>query len=150
MNYTIKKIRNLLDKFDFMCKNCSLCCRIDPGAVFLTEDDIKNMYTYLSLSKKQFLSQYCREILRNGKIIFSLKEKSNYDCVFWNKNCLIYKVRPLQCKTYPFWPSIVKSKTTWKEESKKCKGMNKKGNLTTEEKLSLYIQEKEAIYGEKT
>ena len=40
-------------------------------------------------------------------------------CIFLNPigQCSIYDVRPLQCSTYPFWPSIVSSRDAWDEES---------------------------------
>ena len=31
--------------------------------------------------------------------------------------CSIYDVRPVQCSTYPFWPSLLKNKEVWEEES---------------------------------
>ena len=40
-------------------------------------------------------------------------------CTFLNPigQCSIYDVRPIQCRTYPFWPSILKNKQTWEEEA---------------------------------
>ena len=32
-------------------------------------------------------------------------------------NISIYDVRPVQCSTYPFWPSLLKNKQSWEEES---------------------------------
>ena len=30
--------------------------------------------------------------------------------------CSIYDVRPVQCSTYPFWPSLLASKEDWEDE----------------------------------
>jgi len=48
-----------------------------------------------------------------------LKRKDDGACTFLNPigQCSIYDVRPIQCRTYPFWPSIVKNKQTWEEEA---------------------------------
>lgn len=52
-------------------------------------------------------------------------EKKNYDCVLWGENgCLAYEARPVQCSTYPFWPWILESRSSWEEEGKSCKGIN--------------------------
>jgi len=47
-----------------------------------------------------------------------LKRKDD-GCIFLNPigQCSIYDVRPIQCRTYPFWPSILKNKQTWEEEA---------------------------------
>ena len=45
---------------------------------------------------------------------------------FPNKKCIIYPVRPFQCKSYPFWPSCTESKESWKEVKKYCLGTNAK------------------------
>ena len=56
----------------------------------------------------------------------SLKEKDNYDCIFLGENgCSIYEGRPLQCRTYPFWPSIVESRENWESEKRSCPGIGK-------------------------
>ena len=60
----------------------------------------------------------------------SLTEMANGDCVFLQKNangkhlCSIYSVRPLQCRTWPFWSNNLKSTNAWAEASLKCPGMN--------------------------
>ena len=48
-----------------------------------------------------------------------LKRKDDGACTFLNPigQCSIYDVRPIQCRTYPFWPSILKNKQTWEEEA---------------------------------
>ena len=47
-----------------------------------------------------------------------LKRKDDA-CIFLNPigQCSIYDVRPIQCRTYPFWPSILKNKQTWEDEA---------------------------------
>jgi len=145
---TESKICSFLENIDFKCQCCSDCCRHDPGAVFLTEDDIKKLSTYLKISKNDLLAKYCRGLEMGERTLTSLKERSNYDCVFWNSTCLVYEARPLQCRTYPFWPFLVEDEKRWKEESNRCKGINIKGDLTTEEKFKMYKQEKKAEYFE--
>jgi hypothetical protein len=91
----------------------------------------------------EFLETYCRWVpAGNGKSQLSLKEKHNYDCVFWGSGgesrsnrteaagskhgggCMVYEARPLQCRTFPFWASIMNSKATWKMAALDCPGMD--------------------------
>ena len=143
-----KKLYSFLAKIDFNCQKCSVCCRIDPGAVFLTKHDVDKISKNLCLNINEFLKEYCRGIDKGFKTMVSLKEKLNYDCIFWDNGCTIYTFRPLQCRTYPFWPFIVESKERWEKEATRCKGINKKGSLSIEEKFNLYKKEKEAVYME--
>ena len=78
----------------------------------------------------------------------SLIEKINYDCVFWDNGCTVYQARPVQCITYPFWPVIIESELRWNKESNNCPGINKKGNLTVNDKINFLILEKNAKYME--
>lgn len=39
--------------------------------------------------------------------------------------CSIHPVKPTQCRTYPFWPSIVASRAMWKIEATFCPGIGK-------------------------
>lgn len=40
-------------------------------------------------------------------------------CIFLDPvgKCGIYDVRPVQCSTYPFWPSLLNRKEEWEEEA---------------------------------
>ena len=43
-------------------------------------------------------------------------------CVFLDQEtnyCRIYEARPVQCRTYPFWPSILKSQEAWNAECRR-------------------------------
>lgn len=108
----------------FSCTQCHKCCRHDPGYVFLSEDDVTAILAYLKMALEEFVFEYCKKAIVGGFTRVSLREKSNNDCIFWNEGCQIYKVRPLQCRLYPFWPSILDSEDAWNKESKVCFGIN--------------------------
>jgi Fe-S-cluster containining protein len=38
--------------------------------------------------------------------------------------CGIYSVRPLQCRTWPFWDSNLSDPAVWNHSAKRCHGMN--------------------------
>lgn len=119
----------------FECQGCSYCCAGEPGYVFLTEANVNEISAYLNVSKEDFIKFYTRPVVRDGKLTLSLKEKENYRCVFLSgKGCKIYPVRPLQCSTYPFWPSVMKDEKSWIEESSYCPGFGK-GEVHSKEEI---------------
>jgi len=113
------------DGLKFSCKRCSACCRHEAGFVFLSETDINNLTSALSMSKNEVIKVYCRWVDDwKGDEVLSLKEKSNKDCILWDEGCKVYKKRPLQCVTFPFWESIISSKGAWEIAATGCPGIN--------------------------
>lgn len=56
----------------------------------------------------------------------SLTEHANGDCTFFDpqtRRCNIYPVRPVQCRTWPFWTSNLESPDTWKALHPECPGV---------------------------
>lgn len=110
----------------FECQGCNYCCSCEPGYVFLSDDDLKTLCNHFSMDEETFIKTYCRKVHLGFGYRISLLEKENYDCIFLTeKGCSCYESRPLQCRTYPFWPSIVKDKESWEAEAKSCPGINK-------------------------
>jgi Fe-S-cluster containining protein len=73
-----------------------------------------------------FVETYCRWAPAGGGLErLSLKEKSNFDCIFWKDGCTVYAARPLQCRTFPFWPSILVSAAAWEVAKSGCPGMGR-------------------------
>lgn len=84
--------------------------------------------------------KYCRWVsYYNGKTALCLQEKSNYDCILWDGQCLAYEAKPIQCTTYPFWPYIMKSENSWQEESKDCPGINT-GSLRSADEIQSCLE----------
>lgn len=113
----------------FTCARCSACCRGEPGYVFLTKADLKRLLRRLGLDFKRFFHDYCTLVDAGNGMALSLREvtrnKSSNDCVLWGeKGCSVYEDRPVQCSTYPFWPSIMGSRASWKREASACPGID--------------------------
>ncbi len=118
----------------FSCQQCSHCCRHEPGYVYLSGKDLTKLCHWFNLDSKVFISKYCRFVpYYDGSEVLCLQEKRNYDCIFWNNGCTVYESRPVQCRTYPFWNSIIKNRETWDEESAHCPGINKGRSFSTAE-----------------
>mmetsp|Transcript_29994 Transcript_29994/g.62141 ORF Transcript_29994/g.62141 Transcript_29994/m.62141 type:complete len:308 (-) Transcript_29994:50-973(-) len=120
---------------DFSCTGCGKCCRVD-GDVWLSPEEIPQIMQVLedncdskddSLSLKKFREKYVKaEIFaqtNNGSEVEALTsetwmclKREEGACVFLDPSsnkCGIYDVRPVQCRTYPFWPSLLESPEDW-------------------------------------
>lgn len=107
----------------FKCTGCGKCCTGSPGYVWLTDEDITRLAKHLKLTEKEFIKRYTRTVNRRISLV---EMKKTYDCVFLKngRECSVYKARPSQCRTYPYWINNVASKEQWERESSRCEGIN--------------------------
>jgi Fe-S-cluster containining protein len=107
----------------FACTQCGNCCTGGPGTVRVSDVEIGALADRFGLSDSEFRSRYTRT-LRGGDV--SLKEKPDFDCIFFDRTvgCTVYEDRPRQCRTWPFWGSVVFSSEAWDESAEACPGMN--------------------------
>jgi len=130
------------DGLQFECTRCSYCCRHEPGYVFLSENDLDAMVKDLKISEKEFVEKYCTKVDIGFFNRLSLIEKENHDWIFWSeKGCAVYKSRPLQCRSYPFWTQVVESKEAWVEESRSCPGIGK-GKVHSKENIDEWLDKR--------
>lgn len=108
------------DGLPFRCTRCGNCCTGEPGFVWVTEDDLAAIAAYRHEDLDEVRALYTRAA-RRGR---TLREKGNGDCVFFSRDegCLIYPVRPPQCRTWPFWKSNVETPEAWRETCRVCPG----------------------------
>ncbi len=104
----------------FECARCGDCCRGEPGFVWVRPSDVTRIAKFLELDRKDFSRRYVRTVGSRH----SLEEKPGGDCIFWEDTCLIYPVRPPQCRSFPFWRDNIESPDDWKYVSTRCRGVN--------------------------
>lgn len=111
---------NVQIPIQFKCRiDCSNCCK-SGGVVLINEDDIPKISKYLQLSTDDFLKRYTKT---NGNKIYLIDRDIN-DCIFLDGHkCKIYSVRPIQCRTFPFWPQNLKSEKRWNMVMEECPGI---------------------------
>lgn len=108
----------------FSCTQCSHCCRHESGYVFLSPSDLSAISGFLRISDDECIEKYCRWVPFGFIEHLSLREHHNRDCVFWQDGgCTVYDARPAQCRTYPFWSTIVETEVDWMRESRECPGI---------------------------
>ena len=130
---------------NFTCSQCGNCCTGGPGYVWISREEIVRLAEFLKITPQETVEKYCRKEGGRFSLTEFRNEAGNYDCVFLKeekvrvpapggaagetvvqtrRRCTVYEVRPLQCRTWPFWPENLWSKKTWDHAAKRCHGMN--------------------------
>ncbi len=117
------------DGLKFSCTQCGNCCTGPPGYVWFTQEEAKAIATYLGITPATLRRRYAHRI--DGQ--WSLNEHRTdhgYDCVFLDRSeagkakCGIYPVRPVQCRTWPFWPENTDKPSDWHRAARTCPGID--------------------------
>lgn len=108
------------DGLQFTCTQCGKCCTGEPGFVWVTDEEVAALAKVRGEPVRDFLAVYTR--MARGRR--TLREKANGDCVFYEagKGCTVYKVRPAQCRTWPFWESNIETPEDWQRTTEICPG----------------------------
>lgn len=106
--------------FNFKCKECGQCCFVD-GYVALSAAEEKNIASYIGISINRFRKDFTERIPGVKKRVLLLYDDG---CAFlFNKKCVVYPVRPLQCKKFPYWKDIAAGGKALEKASAYCKGI---------------------------
>jgi len=109
----------------FKCQGSSNCCvsHGKNGFVYLNNNDAKKIAKFMNEDITDFINKYCdrtdgylhlKEIYKNG------------DCRFLkNKRCSIYRYRPTQCRSWPFWKENMNAKEWNNNIVNFCPGIGK-------------------------
>jgi len=126
-------------KLRFSCTRCGRCCMTGGDYfVFLTKQEAGRIRNYLKLSRRWFRQRYLQR-LESGELVAAVREDDC--CVFLDADgqCRVYAVRPVQCRTYPFWPEVAGSALAWQREARRCEGINR-GAVVPLDKIRLAIK----------
>lgn len=119
------------DGLRFECTQCGNCCSGPPGYVWVTKKEIGRIAEFLGRPD----GTLDREHLRRVGLRTSLTEKPGGDCVFLVRKggkteCSIHPVRPLQCRTWPYWTQNLRTVDDWNHAHQTCPGMNRGRHYT--------------------
>lgn len=118
----------------FSCTRCGRCCATrGEYYVFLSAREAEHIRARLGLTRAWFRRRYLRR-LEDGQRVLAAGPGER--CIFLDEHdrCRIYAVRPVQCRTYPFWPEIAGSRRAWYAERRRCEGIGR-GEAVSVEKI---------------
>jgi len=110
----------------FSCTSCGRCCSGPQSYVWISYDEAVALARHLALDLNDFGRRYLRRV---GKDL-ALLDGAGDDCVFLrDKQCLVYELRPAQCRSFPWWPSLLESEQSWREAALQCEGIRHEAPL---------------------
>lgn len=105
----------------FRCTACGECCRQhgEYAYVYLREPEAEAIAAHLGLSVADFLARHCQH--EDGWITLRMDQPQ---CAFLGPDarCGIYPVRPVQCRTWPFWEHTLRQPVWEREVRPICPG----------------------------
>jgi Fe-S-cluster containining protein len=135
----------------FECIGCGACCSgPGQGYIWVTRPEMGFIADYLTISTGRLRREYLKRIGLRTTII---ENQSTRDCIFLKKidggkRCIIYPVRPSQCRVWPFWPENLKNSDAWNKAAQRCSGINK-GRLYSFEEIRKIRKDKKWWLGER-
>lgn len=108
----------------FECNQCGACCYGNEDYyIAVNAPDMEKICEHLGIGMAWLKRRYVERLDRQ---LYSIRIAGNGRCVFLgeDKRCRIYPVRPVQCRTYPWWPELLESKNSWNAEARRCEGIN--------------------------
>ncbi|MBA7469289.1 hypothetical protein ES707_04556 [subsurface metagenome] len=121
----------------FECQRCGRCCSgPSEGYIWVTKPEIELIADFLKIPVGQVRHDYLKRVGFRTTII---EQPGTKDCISLRevegrKRCMIYPVRPSQCRAWPFWSSNLTNPSAWNKAAQKCSGINH-GRLYTYEEI---------------
>jgi len=129
----------------FECTQCGQCCwtRGQYTHVYLTPPDMERLASTLGLGVPAFRERYTfrdedgwMELEFTGGRCVLLDPETNL--------CTVYESRPVQCRTFPFWPELIQ-RGRWTAEAKRiCEGVGKGREVPADEAAARLADQREA------
>jgi Fe-S-cluster containining protein len=120
MSVAINTVMKTSPTYTFKCTMCGNCCHYGKDEyIKITKREYSVISNYLKVSPARMLKQYVKIVKRN----FLLRRK-NYKCILLLHNkCLIQSIKPVQCKTWPYWKENYHKRQFKRHVMVKCKGI---------------------------
>ena len=136
MSETKNKAPWNVDGLHFECMRCGRCCSGPAeGYIWVTSPEVKLIADFLKIEPGHLRQKYLKRIGLRTTII---EQAGTKDCIFLQriddqKRCIVYPVRPTQCRIWPFWSENLASTNTWNKAAQKCPGVNRGRHYSFEE-----------------
>jgi hypothetical protein len=117
----------------FACTRCGKCCTGAPGIVYVAPEAVAPLARHLGLTEAKTIRRYLAP-WRDG---YTIREDAGGRCLFHTNGCSIYPVRPVQCRTWPFWLTNLRSLARWEQVAQSCPGIGRGRHYCREEILNL-------------
>ncbi len=120
----------------FECMGCGRCCAgPGEGYIWVTKKEVQFIAEFLGISTEDLEQRYTQRVGLRRTII---EDAISRDCIFLKningqRKCVIYSVRPNQCRTWPFWAANLTDSYAWNKAGLMCAGINSGKQYSIEE-----------------
>lgn len=115
----------------FSCTMCGNCCTGPEGYVLITEAETKALAARLGIEVGDFLARFTK-MTELGRSLNEKQSPYGHDCAFLDREkipgkavCGVYADRPTQCRTWPFWNTVIQSRAHWERAKRTCPGIDR-------------------------
>lgn len=124
----------------FECTGCGNCCKA-RGAysfVYVSLEERRKLAQHLKMGTQRFTAEFCEQT--GG--FWHLRDPSN-NCLFLKgAQCTVYEARPMQCRTWPFWPENFKDGNWLPHVKQDCEGIGRGSPVPVAEIEASFAEEK--------
>ncbi|TVQ60070.1 MAG: YkgJ family cysteine cluster protein [Phycisphaerales bacterium] len=115
----------------FECTQCGACCTGAEGYVLVSDEESRAIAARIGMSVEAFRRKYTH-MTPAGRSLTEVVTEHGRDCVFLDREsvpgkavCSLYEDRPMQCRTFPWWPETLRSEKSWARTAKACEGVGR-------------------------
>jgi Fe-S-cluster containining protein len=106
----------------FTCRpDCGRCCTRhgDYDYVYLSPEDVRALASHFEMSVTAFRRSHTRR--DDGHTVLKMDGPA---CPYLEgSRCSVYEARPRQCRTFPFWPENLRTRSRWESLATFCPGI---------------------------
>jgi Fe-S-cluster containining protein len=106
------------------CATCGgRCCRGESGYIWVKPEEIEAISKFLGMETEDFAIMHIRKAGHRYSLNEKILGENDHACIFFDEikqQCGIYEVRPIQCRTFPFWEQFKKNEQEVRDE---CPGI---------------------------
>ncbi|MBN2343175.1 MAG: YkgJ family cysteine cluster protein [Deltaproteobacteria bacterium] len=129
----------------FECTGCGACCKThgDYAYVYLNHDNVDAISEYLGMTRIDFLNAHCANDEYGNVHLTMVEGQCNF---LKDDKCVVYAVRPHQCRSWPFWTENLTEECWYGEVSDCCPGIGR-GKRYSKEEIEKIAQDRDKAYG---
>jgi Fe-S-cluster containining protein len=126
----------IVDGRRFGCTRCGHCC-LQPGFVYFSPREVTAIAAHLGISEARFTRDHDLRWLPALRQ-WALDAQDGRGCPLLTSEqlCSVQPVKPVQCRTFPFWPELLDDAERWEATKRYCPGLDAEGGrLFTEAEI---------------
>ena len=110
----------------FRCTRCGRCCGLEgTRKVHVSDREIEEIARLLGEPETSVREDRVTRTETGHQVLRGKQRGTGEVCTFLHSDgtCKIHRAKPVQCRTYPFWPEFLASPFEWKAEGARCEGI---------------------------